>query len=535
MSRYSICIFLGGLVMTLSSCANQIPLTGGEKDIIPPRIDTSSSSPNFQLHFEPEEIYIEFDEFINFKNPSQQVIISPPLEYGLDIDHRGEKIKIKFDEREIFKKEATYIINFGESISDYTENNILKNYSFVYSTGDYIDSLSIRGNVVDAKTNEPIENMTVMLYDVLEDSIVFKERPFYFAKTEEDGTFELNNLRSDTFKIVVLEDLNLNYLYEENAESFGYLKEPIILTDTTSEGLTVKVFKSKTYPRYQEGRVVHDGLFSLTFDQELSHNPSEVIDKNLRTLAEVQGKSVNYFIRDIDEYPMFFSISLDSLVDTISIRLPATKDQKSLPELKIIDSNVDKVSGLHPLDTLELEFNLPIDSINYELINLEANQILQDSHHLRQLMIVNDWIEGEDYILTFDSNSIIDFYGRSIDSSSFKFEIGRRNSFSGIDLTLENHADGINYVVTLLKTDKQLKKWPEVNSNIKSLIVNKLPPGEYVINIIEDVNNNGRWDPGKYLEKKYSENIFEVKLEPLKENWTLEYTVDFVILSNERK
>ena len=49
--------------------------------------------------------------------------------------------KITFDE--FFKDSTTYTLNFRESIQDITEGNPTKDNKFTFSTGDYIDSLSI--------------------------------------------------------------------------------------------------------------------------------------------------------------------------------------------------------------------------------------------------------------------------------------------------------------------------------------------------------------------------------------------------------
>ena len=113
----------------------------------------------------------------------------------------------------------------------------------MFSTGDYIDSLSIKGQVKDAFTDEPIPEMIVMLYIDDRDSIPFLQRPFYFAQSDENGNFSINNLRADTFKIVVIEDLNLSYTYNPESERIGFLETPYILTDSSSQEIELQLFK----------------------------------------------------------------------------------------------------------------------------------------------------------------------------------------------------------------------------------------------------------------------------------------------------
>ena len=59
---------------------------------------------------------------------------------------------IEFNEKEVLKDDATYIFNLGDAVSDFREGNKVDNLSFVFSTGDVIDSLGFSGSVVDAFT-----------------------------------------------------------------------------------------------------------------------------------------------------------------------------------------------------------------------------------------------------------------------------------------------------------------------------------------------------------------------------------------------
>lgn len=538
-------IWAFGCWMTFSilftSCYNQIALTGGPKDDDPPQIDTTVSTGNYQLYYEKDAIYLEFDEFINLKNPGRQIVVSPPLAYPIDVKHRGKKININFDEREELKDNATYIVNFGESIADFTENNLLKNFSFVFSTGAYIDSLNISGAVVNALTREPVENITVMLYDQLEDSIVYKDRPFYFAKTNDKGFFELNNLRSDTFKIVCLEDLNLNYLYEDNVERFGFLLDSIALNDSSDINVELALYKKKSPPQYLDADVRHDGLFSFRFDQDLLENPVSLLNSNLISYSEMKEKNIEVWIRELNQYPYRFVIHQDTLFDTISVRRPPSKDQKVIPSHRIISSNVTKSSGLHPSDSLVLQFNVPLDSFDIskfsiqDSLSLSFDQVELDTIHRRNMIIRYPWEEGQDYIITMDSSSVFDFFGRAIDSTSFEFEVGRRNSFGSINLTFVNAEENTNYIVTLIADKKDIHKWDEVDGLKAQFDLKRLPPGSYSLKVIVDKNNNKVWDPGDYLGRRYPEDIHNIELEPLKENRILESTIDLSSLENKEE
>ena len=52
-----------------------------------------------------------------------------------------------------------------------------------------------------------------------------------------------------------------------------------------------------------------------------------------------------------------------------------------------------------------------------------------------------------------------------------------------------------------------------------------LLPGKYTLKIIEDLNGNGRWDPGNYDRKLLSEKISTATIEELRAGWDVEAEV----------
>ena len=52
-------------------------------------------------------------------------------------------------------------------------------------------------------------------------------------------------------------------------------------------------------------------------------------------------------------------------------------------------------------------------------------------------------------------------------------------------------------------------------------------PDKYNFEIIEDVNKNGKLDPGNYWQKTQPENIKTIKGDKLRENWESEVTISW--------
>ena len=61
-------------------------------------------------------------------------------------------------------------------MKDYTEGNPTDNFTYVFSTGEYIDSLKIKGNILNYEEKLP-QNTFVVLYKDLEDSAFTTKRP----------------------------------------------------------------------------------------------------------------------------------------------------------------------------------------------------------------------------------------------------------------------------------------------------------------------------------------------------------------------
>ena len=88
----------------------------------------------------------------------------------------------------------------------------------MFSTGDKIDSLTISGTVIDAKSSKPLSSVWIGLYKSNNDSVLYKEDPIYIVKSCKNGKFSFSNLSNESFYIYAIDDLdnNLIILYITN-------------------------------------------------------------------------------------------------------------------------------------------------------------------------------------------------------------------------------------------------------------------------------------------------------------------------------
>ncbi len=200
-------------------CANVVAPTGGPEDKDPPVV-LRSTPPNFSTHYQGENVRIYFDEFVELNNLKQNMLVSPPLNEDPEVKIRGRSIIMSV--QDTLLENTTYNFFFGESIVDLTEGNPIPNFQYIVSTGAYVDSLSVRGTLVNAATLEPEESVFVMLYRDVYDSVPMLERPVYLAKTNSEGEFFISNMREGEYLIFALDDMNNNFLYDNPDERIAF-------------------------------------------------------------------------------------------------------------------------------------------------------------------------------------------------------------------------------------------------------------------------------------------------------------------------
>ncbi len=606
----------------LTNCANPIPPTGGPKDERPPQLDTLNSTRNMQTRFEKKDIVLAFDEWVELKDAFNQVIVSPPLEFRPTIERKKKTIQFKFDERETLRDSATYVINFGEAIKDLTEGNVAP-IVFVFSTGDYIDSLSVEGTIVDAYTGEPVKDVLFMLYENLADSVFKTERPFYFARTDETGKFIVNNIKAGTFKATALVDKNLNYRFDNEAEQIAFLDSTIAIKgveknviDTTAlirdslemDSVQIDSTRSNQLPSNELPSNIETGeitntdtlpslIDSLQIDSTIidsttvgNQPPNQKPKTNLPVGEAGNQKPIvlrlfeeekKLFLRDdetktygmaklafnrepydavvtydsIGQYTYLekqkdtlylwyameadaaFNIYVqrDTLIDTIGIASGLKEKFYEDAKLEVVGKAPPRTPVIPPEGSFELVWNHPIFSFDENLIRLyedSSKTIVPgnfkiDSIEQRKLLIHTEWKEDTLYEAELLPGSITDIFGlQNADTIRRKWMAGLVKDFGSMTLRVKDLRPDTSYVVRLLAKNEELVKKFEIRDS--QTFETKLPylsPDTYSLEIIEDLDHNGRWTTGSYDLKRQPERVQKVTLEEVRANWEVDAEV----------
>lgn len=506
------------ILIGIYSCASTGTLTGGPKDVTPPMLDSVRSSPFFQTNYFPKELHFFFDEFIEVRDAQRQVLISPPTTYIPKISHRGKKLSFLFDEKEVLRQDATYSINFGESVVDFTEGNKVDNFIYVFATGDVIDSLSLSGKVLDAITGKPEEGIFVFLYDNLTDSVVQREKPFYFVKTDRSGDFRFTNIRSDSFRIFVLKDENVNYLYDLPNEKMAFHDELIHISDSTSLEIVMHASVSDILPVLRSTLSRDYGKAALVYSSKPDTITWSVNPSIEHIYSDVKGDSLLlYYDTQVD------SFFIETSRDTIKIKPKERKKWIAGSTLKVSSTNISR--NMSPADSISIDFNGPVLSLDETLIyitdsiGIPDNVSLRLSENRKKLTVNADWRPANTYFITLDSGSVADIYGHVLDSIEFIAGFAGKDQLAGINLKLSGLDTSTTYVLNMKKGDKQVFSISLANIAMYEQTINLLLPEKYTFEIIEDKNRNGKWDPGNYWLKRQPEKILISETERLRANW----------------
>ena len=304
-------LFVFFTVLLLVGCANRGNPSGGEKDMEPPKI-LKVVPENFSTNFKGDEIKIYFDEFVKIKDVRKQLIISPPMDTDPSIIPMvGASKYISIKIKDTLKDNTTYAFNFGQSIVDNNEENPYPYYRYVFSTGITIDSLSIKGFIVDALLEEPETFVSVMLYDVdstYTDSIVYKEKPRYITNTLDSvTTFSIDNIKAGQYKLIALKDKNSNYLFNQKSDKIGFKKDFITVPTDSSYALTL--FKEEV--NFKAIKPKQDGGSRILFPYEGSYE-----DMRIKVLGKTPEGYQTRIVKDVKADTLYYWYKPNFEVDT---------------------------------------------------------------------------------------------------------------------------------------------------------------------------------------------------------------------------
>lgn len=450
-----------------TGCANIIPPSGGPRDSLPPVL-VKVSPPDSTRNFNEKRISFTFDEFVEIQNAQQEVLVSPLPKQVPAVEYKLNTVTVRL--KDTLEENTTYTIDFGNAIKDINEGNFLKNFTYTFSTGQYIDSLEFRGNVKLAETGQVDTTLIVMLHSSGDDSAVVKDKPRYITRLDSKGNFHFTKLPPRTYYVYALKDEGGSRRYMNDRQLFAFADAPVTISDST---------RLLTLYAYSVPEAAKAAAVAPDAPTRGNRTNNAAADRRLRFSSNLAG----------DQQDL-----LSSFVMTFEQPL------KAFDSTKIgffSDSTYQPVTG---------------------------HQFIKDSSN-RSFTLRHNWKENTTYHLILDKDFAEDSSGRKLlKTDTLHFKTKKLSEYGEMKIKFKNLDLSKNPVVLFILNGNVAQSFPMTTAEISRPI---FLPGEYELRILFDSNKNGKWDPGEFYGKHLQPELVmpverKVNIRP---NWKNEFEI----------
>lgn len=445
-----------------TGCANIIPPTGGARDSLPPVL-VHSTPKDSSNNIQPNKIVLTFNEFVEVKDITQNLLVSPLMKNTPQVDYKFKTVTIKL--KDSLEPNTTYSLNFGNSIVDLNENNPFKNFTYIFSTGGTIDSNSVTGKVFLAETGKTDSTLIAVLYRNTSDTAVLKQKPNYMARVKGDGSFTFNNLPKANFALYVLPD-DYTKKYDDSTKMFAFA-DSIISVDKNTIAPTL-----------------------FAFEEAKRKAPTSSSNSNNNKPAVEKDKRIKYTI----------ALS-DGKQDLLSNEMPIEFSRK----IKAYDSN-----------------KILLCDTNYK--KLSNYTILMDSTNTK-LFVKHNWKEDTHYRLLLQKDAVVDTTNAAITKTdTIRFTSKKTSEYGSVKIRF-NNLDTTKHPVLLIMKESFIVESIVIKQ--RDFYRKLYAPGEYSLKVLFDTNGDGVWTTGNYKKRLQPEIVRHLtKKLSIRANWDNESEIN---------
>ncbi|MCX6197724.1 MAG: Ig-like domain-containing domain [Bacteroidetes bacterium] len=532
-------------------CANESVPTGGKKDEKPPEAKKISPT-NKSLHFNSTQIKITFNEFLK-ETGFTQTLISPPQDKRPEFHVEGRTLTIKL--KSPLRDSTTYTINFADDVKDLNEGNTTSNFSYVFSTGDFIDSQKISGSVMLAKDNTNQEGIVVSLYPKDSGDGILKSKPFYFAKTDKAGQFKIENIKAGKYLAYALKDQNYNYIYDQPNELIAFSDSILDLTDSVKAEVRLFLFdENKKKAQLDMVKALSPGQLQISYNRPISNFKLDwrgLSKEDFAYIYPTNDTIIYWYSKYYIQKDSFYLSANDTILDTARLELKFVKQDSLFTGNNILSagvnqSNRSKEDTAKRVDFTFQEFNKAVKiNLTRPCININETKrlhLFEDSSanyselkftvdEKTKQSITADFQKKENakYSIEIPDSTVQDIFGKWNRKLVYKFITNAKNSYGNLHITLKTQHPENYYVIKLLDaSNTTVEEFFFTGNGERKVSAENILAGSYKFVVIEDTNKNGVWDTGIFKDKKQPEKIFTYKESyQLKGGWDLDAEVKF--------
>lgn len=505
------------LLLILASCAQVGSISGGPEDVTPPKVvENGITPPNGSLMFQQKTIEFRFNEYIKLNNPTETVTLVP-ADAKIKAEARKKTLKLTIEGE--LKPETTYAIYLNGTVQDITEGNDSL-IQYVFSTGNFIDTLKYTGFVTDAFTYQPLKDVFVGLYPDNDSS--FQKKPSYFSKTEASGKFNLFYVKPGIYRILAFEDKNKDMLLQRS-ERVGFSNDKVRIDSTMTDSIPLRIFSQ---PATRKINTLYQGPALLNIGSNKS------LDSAMFFVEGEQIKDINYrFKRDSisllinppNKNQIQLVVKYPSLTDTLFIKT-FEKDRLKKPTY---ETNL-KNGSIPPGENLQIRFSDRIITYDTAYIQLRTKDSLKLNYSLNKineniLEVIIDTNAHKEFDLNLLQNSIIFSNENGITSSTINIKNKSERDFGIIVLSTDSLPD---YAIIEVMRGNAVVRTLKQRDIGQQIAIPYLDADTYTFRAILDRNENGKWDDGNLEFKTQPEEVlFFTNGVKVRVNWEMEVTL----------
>lgn len=463
--------------MLFTSCANIVPPTGGPRDSLPPVL-LSANPKDSALNFKAKTITLTFDEYVDVDAKVQtEMIVSPNPQQMPFVQGKLRDVSIRL--KDSLLPNTTYSINFGRNIKDVNEGNSNKNFTYVFSTGNYITTGKISGRVQLSQTGAVDSTLLVVLHNNLNDSAIKKLRPLYYARLDSSGNFQFNYLPPSNYAIYVVPD-DYTKRYDDSTKMFAFSNDTLHL-DSNGSISSIDLYA------YQE--VAPGPQKNNSSSQTNSRNRDEDKSKNRRKNNDNNKDSVPH---------LAYKTSISGKQDLLSdLQFSFADSLASFDSSKIIlaDTNYKTIA-------------------NYR-VSLDTSNIIH---------LVYPWVEEQYFKLIVLPGAFTDSAAITNKQDTISFETKSEREYGSIMIRFAGLDIAKNPVLQLVQSNQVKDSVPLSGTEFKQKLI---APGEYEVRVLYDNNRDGTWTPGNFILKKQPEIVVRIPEKiNIRANWDNEVNIE---------
>lgn len=488
-----------------------------------------------QLNYTGKSVELTFDEYVSTENLQQKVTITPQDSNTFIVKSLPLGVRLNFDKP--LQPNTTYTIDFADGIKDITERNIAKDSKVVFSTGPTLDSLYLTGNVVDVESRQPLLGFVVGLFAATDTLPINRKRPQYFARTDSNGNYRIENVKAGSFKVYGFDDKDLNLVNNTAGERVAFRDSVLNLTRNYTD-IDLVAFRGYGKPRVSRrertdetlGLELSSGIaaYKITYakpgDTLISFLETPKMIRLYRPANRAAGDTINVTIAAEDSVG-----TITDLKERIYFSPLKTRAKNRTPlTIQVIPSSGEAIDN--NLD-FTLTFNKPVLRYSTELINIGPDSTkpflltpaeLTWSNNYSRLVIKRSTNVRDSLLFRLQKGAFISVQGDTLPQYRARYTIAEEDSY-GLIAGRVNRPD-TKFIVELL--DKDLKVVRSVYGT-PAYSFARLRPGQYRVRLILDANGNRKRDIGNVQKGIQPETIIyhpgaeDGGLIPLKQNFEL--------------